>query len=239
MRGPTRAVCCVLASAALLVLAHLLASAGHSPRSELAPVAPAPPPASRAFPTGQAARLLAASRELSSYTVAPGDTLSSIAAGQLGTADGWPALWWANRAQVPDPSLLLPGTVLTLTGLPAGSPQLLAQALEAVPPPSPPPAPAPGPVAGPVAAPSVSPVVATASGGGFQQCVISAESGGDPSAVNPASGAGGLYGFLPSTWESLGYSGLPEDAPVATQNAAFAAEYAQAGTAPWAGDGCA
>jgi hypothetical protein len=51
-------------------------------------------------------------------------------------------------------------------------------------------------------------------GSGFQACVIARESGGDPAAVNPVSGAGGLYGFLPSTWQSLGYSGLPEDASV-------------------------
>ena len=58
-------------------------------------------------------------------------------------------------------------------------------------------------------------------------------------AVNPASGAGGLYGFLPGTWQSLGYSGLPQDAPVSVQNAAFQQEYAQSGTIPWApSDGC-
>ena len=50
----------------------------------------------------------------------------------------------------------------------------------------------------------------------------------------PASGAGGLYQFLPSTWQSLGYSGLPQDAPVSVQNAAFQQAYAQSGTSPWA-----
>jgi resuscitation-promoting factor RpfC len=76
-------------------------------------------------------------------------------------------------------------------------------------------------------------------GSGFQQCVIQRESGGNPAAVNPTSGAGGLYGFLPSTWASLGYSGLPENASVAEQNAAFAKEYALTGTSAWAPyDGC-
>ena len=75
--------------------------------------------------------------------------------------------------------------------------------------------------------------------GSFQSCVIQRESGGNASAVNASSGAGGLYGFLPSTWQSLGFSGLPENASVAQQNAAFAKEYAQSGSAAWSAyDGC-
>jgi soluble lytic murein transglycosylase-like protein len=34
-------------------------------------------------------------------------------------------------------------------------------------------------------------------------CVAEAESGLDPLAVNPATGASGVFQFLPSTWESL------------------------------------
>ncbi len=75
--------------------------------------------------------------------------------------------------------------------------------------------------------------------GSFEPCVISHESSGNPRAVNPASGAGGLYGFMPSTWASIGFGGLPENAPVATQHAAFERLYAMQGTAPWSGDGCA
>ena len=79
----------------------------------------------------------------------------------------------------------------------------------------------------------------SAAPGTFQACVIARESGGNARAVNPASGAGGLYQFLPGTWQSLGYSGLPQDAPVSVQNAAFQQEYAQSGTSPWAlSDGC-
>ena len=75
--------------------------------------------------------------------------------------------------------------------------------------------------------------------GSFQACVIARESGGNARAVNPASGAGGLYQFLPGTWQSLGYSGQPQDAPVSVQNAAFQQAYAQSGTSPWApSDGC-
>jgi soluble lytic murein transglycosylase-like protein len=73
----------------------------------------------------------------------------------------------------------------------------------------------------------------------FQACVIQRESGGNPAAVNPSSGAGGLYQFLPSTWAALGHSGLPENASVAEQNQAFQQEFAQSGTSAWAPyDGC-
>ena len=90
------------------------------------------------------------------------------------------------------------------------------------------------------AAAPAQPVTATYSGSGsFQSCVIQRESGGDASAVNASSGAGGLYGFLPSTWQSLGFSGLPENASVSQQNAAFAKEYGQSGGAAWSAyDGC-
>lgn len=73
---------------------------------------------------------------------------------------------------------------------------------------------------------------------GFAQCVVSHESNGNASAVNASSGAGGLYQFLPSTWASLGFSGSPQDASVATQNAAFEKQFSLTGTAAWAGDGC-
>jgi resuscitation-promoting factor RpfC len=74
---------------------------------------------------------------------------------------------------------------------------------------------------------------------GVAGCIISRESGGNPRAVNPYSGAGGLFQFLPSTWRSLGFSGLPEYAPVATQWAAFDKEVALAGYSAWTPyDGC-
>jgi LysM repeat protein len=48
------------------------------------------------------------------YTVAPGDTLSAVAAA-LGVPGGWPALYAANRPAIgPDPDLIRPGTVLTM-----------------------------------------------------------------------------------------------------------------------------
>lgn len=48
----------------------------------------------------------------------------------------------------------------------------------------------------------------------IKQC----ESGGDYSAVNPTSGAGGAWQFLPSTWRSVGGTGLPQNASPAEQD---------------------
>lgn len=79
---------------------------------------------------------------------------------------------------------------------------------------------------------------ASAATGSYQSCVIARESGGNPRAVNPVSGAGGLYQFIPSTWHSLGYGGLPENASVAVQTQAFERLYAEVGRSAWSSDGC-
>jgi LysM repeat protein len=74
----------------------------------------------------------------------------------------------------------------------------------------------------------------TGASGSFQQCVAWRESGN-----NPTASSSGLYGILPSTWASLGYSGTAGSASVAQQNQAFQQLYAQDGTSPWAPyDGC-
>jgi LysM repeat protein len=84
--------------------------------------------------------------------------------------------------------------------------------------------------AGSAAAPATSTVSAPSS---FQQCVAWRES--SDTATDPD----GLYGILPSTWASLGYSGTAGEASVALQNEAFQQLYAQYGTQPWApSDGC-
>jgi len=78
----------------------------------------------------------------------------------------------------------------------------------------------------------------TSSGAGsapssFQQCVAWRESSNTPTDPD------GLYGILPSTWQSLGYSGTAGQASVAQQDQAFQRLYAQDGTSPWAQyDGC-
>ena len=49
-----------------------------------------------------------------SYTVQQGDTLSAIAAHAYGNAADWPAVWWANRHQVPNPNVIAAGQRLRL-----------------------------------------------------------------------------------------------------------------------------
>jgi resuscitation-promoting factor RpfC len=175
-------------------------------------------------------------------TVRAGDSLSSIAQRELGKASDWPALWWVNRHTVHNPSLIQAGQKLVVPDSAEIKPWLMRAALDAIPAPSPVQA-APVASSAPAAAPA--PVAQASSAsysgapGSFQSCVIQAESGGDAGAVNASSGAGGLYGFLPSTWQALGFSGLPENASVAEQNAAFQKEYAQSGTSAWSAyDGC-
>jgi hypothetical protein len=71
--------------------------------------------------------------------------------------------------------------------------------------------------------------------GGYSipESIVECESGGDYSAVNPSSGAGGAYQFLPSTWASLGGEGAPQDASPAEQDRLAAKLYAQSGSSPW------
>ncbi len=175
-------------------------------------------------------------------TVRAGDTLSSISKHEYGRAADWPALWWINQHRVDNPATIRVGQRLRLSSWHKVQPWLTRAALAAVPAPAPAAALAPqsaSPAAAGPAVPAQSAATYSAASGSFQSCVIQAESGGNAQAVNASSGAGGLYGFLPSTWQSLGFSGLPENASVSAQNAAFAKEYAQSGTGAWAPyDGC-
>src|ERR1700722_16381030 len=180
-------------------------------------------------------------------TVQRGDSLSAISLHEYGTAAKWPALWRANRRQGPAPPVIVPGERLIVPSRPRVS-RWLARAARAAT--AAPRHAAPAAAARPASGASVSggasvaDTVASAAArratpGSFRSCVIRRESSGNPRAVNPSSGAGGLYGFLPSTWHGLGFSGLPENAFVAEQNYAFAKEYAQSGTSAWAPyDGC-
>ena len=73
------------------------------------------------------------------------------------------------------------------------------------------------------------------------ECIIRHESGGDPAAVNPSSGAGGLFQFLPSSWLAYGggrFAPLPNLATADQQwQIALAAE-AQSYWYPWVGTNC-
>jgi LysM repeat protein len=113
--------------------------------------------------------------------------------------------------QIADPNLI---TVGELVNVPDGTPGTGSAA------------PAPDAATVPASSGSAAP-------SSFQQCVAWRESSNTP--TDPA----GLYGILPSTWASLGYSGTAGQAPVAQQNQAFQRLYAQDGTSPWAPyDGC-
>jgi hypothetical protein len=173
------------------------------------------------------------------YRVQRGDTLSKISKRFYGHAKDWPVLYRSNRIRWAD--ILRTGKRLTIPALPRhipAAPRELA-----------PPAPvvhhavlASAPSGGAAPAAPAIPAATTgySTGGSFQACVIQRESGGNPVAQNPTSTASGLYGFLSTTWTAI--TGLPGPAraySVATQNAAFEKEYAEAGTAPWAPyDGC-
>jgi nucleoid-associated protein YgaU len=87
--------------------------AAPAPKPAPAPAAvrPVVPHATRADRTPVAPQ--AASNPTGTYTVAAGDTLSSIAEAQH-VAGGWQAIWSENSNQVPDPNLIFPGAHLAL-----------------------------------------------------------------------------------------------------------------------------
>ncbi len=236
----------VIAGLAAAVPAAFLWSGGGKAR------VPAPPAAQVVAAAGIAtrpawplARQVTAARQVviqTTYRVRRDDSLSAIAATQLGSSKLWPELWWLNRHQIANPAMVATGTSLKLVPLPPLRERYEDAALAAIPPP---PAPLPAAWQAPAGAGSVAAIqpapasnVSTAGMGSYQACVIARESGGNPSAVNASSGAGGLYQFLPSTWAGLGYSGLPQNASVAQQTQAFDTLYAQQGSSPWVSDGC-
>ncbi len=63
--------------------------------------------------------------------------------------------------------------------------------------------------------------------------IVMCESGGNYSAVNPSSGAGGAYQILPSTWEGYGGQGEPQNAPKAEQDRIAGEIWADSGPGAW------
>ncbi|MER6214656.1 ubiquitin-like domain-containing protein [Streptomyces sp. NPDC001674] len=59
------------------------------------------------------------------------------------------------------------------------------------------------------------------------------ESGGRPSATDASGTYGGLYQFDVTTWQALGGSGRPQDAPAAEQTFRAKKLYVQRGASPW------
>jgi len=145
------------------------------------------------------------------YTVRAGDTLSEIARHEYGRATAWPALWWVNRHQVRNPSMLKVGQRLRLSDWHRVRPWLARAALAAVP--APPPAPVAAPAAAP-AAPGGAPAPAPAASGGVNWSAIAqCESGGNWS----ASTGNGFYGGLQFTQQTWLANGGGQYAPSADQ----------------------
>jgi LysM repeat protein len=175
------------------------------------------------------------------YVVKSGDTLASIASHLYHRSDYWPVLYWANHSKIKYADEIQAGQVLTVPGKPAkipSAPDALA------------PSPAPttstasygatySPASTAEAAPVQTESTYAGSGGSFQECVIAAESGGNPQVMN-SSGHYGLYQFSASTWAA--YGGNPADfgdASVAEQNQVFDSAIAAGGASNWAPyDGC-
>ncbi|MES5821948.1 ubiquitin-like domain-containing protein [Streptomyces sp. RG80] len=65
------------------------------------------------------------------------------------------------------------------------------------------------------------------------QGLATCESGGRPNAVDPSGTYGGLYQFDTRTWQGLGGSGRPQDAPAAEQTFRAKKLYVQRGASPW------
>jgi LysM repeat protein len=148
----------------------------------------------------------------STHTVRAGDTLSGIAASagvSLSRVE-------AANPQIVDPNLITVGELIQVPDGRSGTSAATAPAATA-----------------PAATAPASSGTATGATSSFQQCVAWRES--SDTATDPD----GLYGILPSTWASLGYSGTAGEASVAQQNVAFQRLYAEDGTQPWApSDGC-
>lgn len=116
-------------------------------------------------------------------------------------------------------------------------------------PPPPPPAPAPAPAVSstptvstpadpaPATATAAAPAPRASSGysGGYSipGYIVQCESGGNWTAVNPSSGAGGAYQIMPSTWQAYGGTGTPQDASPAQQSAIAAKIWASSGPGAW------
>jgi LysM repeat protein len=166
------------------------------------------------------------------YRVRSGDTLSSIAQHRYHHAADWACIYDANKATVSDPSLILVGQELKLPAH-VSSHCVAPQAKQI-------------PVLTAVSASPVqeqsAPVQAQstyAGSGSMQECIITAESGGNSQIMN-SSGHYGLYQFSYGTWVANG--GNPADfgnASVAEQNQVFYSTVAASGYSSWTPyDGC-
>jgi len=176
------------------------------------------------------------------YTVQSGDSLSAIASRYYDNASAWPVVYYANEHTLNDSETIYAGQKLRIPAKPSSIPAAPAQASSD----------SSGPSSSSSDSSSASSDSSSSSSSsasdtqvdasdysGFQECVISRESGGDSQVMN-SSGHYGLYQFSYSTW--VGYGGAASefgDATVAEQNAVFATAMADGGESNWAPyDGC-
>jgi LysM repeat protein len=151
-----------------------------------------------------------------SYTIRPGDTLSAIAARAYGSAADWPAIWWANRRQAPDPDMITTGQRLALPSSHQVPPWLARAALAASAAARPAPAAPAGaaPADPPAPAPAASPAPAS-SGGANWSAIAACESGGNWAASTGNGFYGGLQ-FTQQTWLANGGGRYASSANLAT-----------------------
>lgn len=174
------------------------------------------------------------------YTVRPGDDLSSIAAHLCGVANDWLGIWHATHG-IPDPNIIDPGKVLTVacnSDGPGYSPPVLASYT--------PPASTGNPGYQAPQQQYQQPVYQAPQqqsgnwpGGAFGNCVVARESSGNAQVMN-STGHYGLYQFSASTWAA--YGGSPAEfgnASVAEQERVFMNAIAAGGQGNWSQyDGC-
>ena len=167
------------------------------------------------------------------YTVKPGDTLSSIARHEYGSAANWPALWWVNRHKVHNPEMLMVGQRLTLSSWHPRKAWLNRAALAAIP------APAPAPVtvvSAPSGGASAPAAQAVGTSGGVNWAAVAAcESGGNWS-TNTGNGFYGGLQFTQGTWLANGggqYASSANQATAAQQIAVANRVLASQGIGAW------
>jgi LysM repeat protein len=157
----------------------------------------------------------AAHQAQASYTVKQGDTLSAIAAHAYGNPANWPAVWWQNRHQMPNPNVIAAGQRLRL---PASGhvPAWMARAARAaVPGAAAAPAAASVPQAAAPAAGSASTAAPASSGGANWSAIAACESGGNWGA-NTGNGFYGGLQFTQQTWLAYGGGQYASSANLAT-----------------------
>jgi LysM repeat protein len=148
------------------------------------------------------------------YRVRSGDTLSNIARHEYGKASDWPAVWWANRHEVPNPALITAGQRLRLPARHQVKPWLTRAAQAA----TPSAAPATATTSAPASAPATaSPSALPSASGANWSAIAACESGGNWSA-NTGNGFYGGLQFTQGTWDAYGGGQYAASANEASQS---------------------